>query len=214
MITRSRILIADDNTLMADLYRKMLDNEFDVVGVLGDGQSLLRAALDSKPDVILLEVALPMLNGLDAGERVKEMLPSTKLLYLTMSAGDQVAAEAFARGASGFLLKTCSAAELLFAIGEVIRGNTYLSRTLSRDSFNSLRRQNKNVVNEEDRLTHQQREVLQLLAEGKGMKEVAFLLNVTTRTVAFHKYRITEVLGTITNTDLVRFAVRTHIMKN
>lgn len=192
----------------------MLDSEFDVVGVVGDGRSLLEAALDSRPDLILLEVALPMLNGLEAGERIKEMLPSTKLLYLTMNAGCQVAVEAFTRGASGYLLKTCSAAELLFAIGEVIRGNTYLSRTLSRDSFNFLRRQNKDVVNEEDRLTHRQREVLQLLAEGKGMKEVAFLLNMTTRTVAFHKYRIMEVLGTRTNAALVRFAVRTHIVNN
>jgi DNA-binding NarL/FixJ family response regulator len=214
MITRSRILIADDNTLMAELCRRMLDSEFDVIGIVSDGRSLLEAAFDLRPDLILLEVALPMLNGLEAGERIKDMLPSTKLLYLTMNADDHLAVEAFTRGASGYLLKTCSAAELLFAIGEVIRGNTYLSRTLSRDSFNFLRWQNKDAVNEEDRLTHRQREVLQLLAEGKGMKEVGFLLNMTTRTVAFHKYRIMEVLGTRTNAALVRYAVRTHMVKN
>lgn len=214
MITRPRILIADDNTLLAELCRQLLGNQFDVVGAVSDGRSLVRAALDLRPDLILLEVALPLLNGLEAGEQVKEMLPSTKLLYLTMNADDRVAVEAFTRGASGYALKTCSAAELLFAIGEVIRGNTYLSSALSRDTFNFLRWQRKDVVNEEDRLTHRQREVLQLLAEGKAMKEVGFLLNMTTRTVAFHKYRIMEVLGTRTNADLFRFAVRTHMVKN
>jgi DNA-binding NarL/FixJ family response regulator len=214
MITRPRILIADDNSLMAELCRRMLENEFDVVGIVNDGRSLLVATLDLRPDLILLEVALPLLNGLEAGEQVKEMLPSTRLLYLTMTAGDDVAVDAFSRGASGYLLKTCSPEELLFAIGEVIRGNTYLSRALSRDAFDFLRLQRKDFVNEEERLTHRQREVLQLLAEGKVMKEVGFLLNMTTRTVAFHKYRIMELLGTRTNADLVRYAVRTHMVRN
>jgi len=214
MIARPRILIADDNTLLAELCRQLLGNEFDVVGVVGDGRSLVRTALDLRPELILLEVALPMLNGLEAGEQVKEMLPTTKLLFLTMNAGDHVAVEAFTRGASGYLLKTCSPEELLFAIGEVIRGNTYLSRALSRDAFDFLRLQRKDFGNEEERLTHRQREVLQLLAEGKVMKEVGFLLNMTTRTVAFHKYRIMELLGTRTNADLVRYAVRAHMVKN
>jgi DNA-binding NarL/FixJ family response regulator len=214
MITRPRILIADDNTLLAELCRQLLDNEFDVVGVVSDGRSVLQAALDLRPDLILLEVALPMLNGLEAGQQVKAMLPSTKLVYLTMNVEANVAVEAFTRGASGYLLKTCSAAELEFAIGEVMQGNAYLSRAFSRDTFNILRWQNRDVVNEGDRLTPRQREVLQLLAEGKVMKEVGFILNMTTRTVAFHKYRIMEVLGTRTNADLVRYAVRTHIVKN
>ena len=214
MITRSRILIADDNTLLAELCRQLLDKEFDVVGIVSDGRSLLRVALDLRPDLILLEVALPILNGLEAGQQVKAMLPSTKLVYLTMNVEANVAVEAFTRGASGYLLKTCAAAELEFAIGEVIQGNTYLSRAFPRDTFNFLRWQNKDVVKDGDRLTPRQREVLQLLAEGKVMKEVGFILNMTTRTVAFHKYRIMEVLGTRTNADLVRFAVRTHMVKN
>jgi DNA-binding NarL/FixJ family response regulator len=181
---------------------------------VSDGRSILGAAFDLKPELILLEVAFPKLNGLEAGRRVKEMLPSTKLVYLTMNVETNVAVEAFTRGASGYLLKTCSAAELEFAIGEVMQGNAYLSRAFSRDTFNILRWQNRDVVNEGDRLTPRQREVLQLLAEGKVMKEVGFILNMTTRTVAFHKYRIMEVLGTRTNADLVRYAVRTHIVKN
>ena len=120
MINRSRILIADDNNLLAELCRQLLDKEFDVVGVVSDGRSILDAAFDLKPDLILLEVGFPKLNGLEAGRRVKEMLPSTKLVYLTMNDEANVAVEAFTIGASGYLLKTCASAELEFAIGEVI----------------------------------------------------------------------------------------------
>ena len=128
MINRSRILIADDNNLLAELCRQLLDKEFDVVGVVSDGRSILDAAFDLKPDLILLEVGFPKLNGLEAGRRVKEMLPSTKLVYLTMNVEAKVAVEAFTIGASGYLLKTCASAELEFAIGEVIEGKAYLSR--------------------------------------------------------------------------------------
>lgn len=213
MIKRSRILIADDNSLMAELCLRQLNNEFDVVGIVGDGRTLLSAACELKPHVILLEVALPILNGLDAGQQVKAILPSARLLYLTMNADCNVAVQAFARGASGYLLKTCAAAELVFAISEVMLGNTYLSQAFSRDTFNSLRWENGGAVKESDPLTHRQREVLQLLAEGKVMKEVGSILDMTTRTVAFHKYRIMETIDARTNAELVRYAVRTHLVK-
>jgi DNA-binding NarL/FixJ family response regulator len=148
-----------------------------------------------KPDVIVLDIAMPVLNGLDAGRQVKQIFPAVKLVYLTMNPDADVAAEAFARGASGYLLKTCAAAEMVLAVREVLRGKTYLSKSLSRDMIDSLRWQHKELVNEEERLTDRQREVLQLLAEGKVMKEVGGILHMTTRTVAYHKYRIMEVLG-------------------
>jgi len=212
MSNRSRILIADDHNLVAELCKRLLESEFDVVGMVGDGRALVRAAVKLKPDVIIVDVAMPILNGLDAGRQVKEMLPSVKLVYLTMNSDPEIAVEALARGASGYLLKTCASSEMVLAVREVLRGKTYLSRALSRDAIDVLRWQHKQLVDENERLTDRQREVLQLLAEGKVMKEVGGILNMTTRTVAYHKYRIMEILGAKTNAELVKYAVRSHIV--
>lgn len=209
---RSRILIADDHTLVAELCKKLLETEFDVVGVVSDGRALVRAARELKPDVIVVDVAMPILNGLDAGRQVKEMLPAVSVVYLTMNPDVEVAAEAFRRGASGYLLKTCAAAEMVVAVRDVLRGKSYMSPALSRDTINFLRRQNKELVREDERLTERQREVLQLLAEGKVMKEVGDILHMTTRTVAYHKYRMMEVLGAKSNAELVKYAVKNHIV--
>jgi DNA-binding NarL/FixJ family response regulator len=124
----------------------------------------------------------------------------------------EVAAEAFRRGAHGYLLKTCAAGELVLGVREVLRGKSYMSPALSRDTVNFLRRQDKNLIHEDDRLTERQREVLQLLAEGKVMKEVADILSVSPRTVAFHKYRMMEVLGAKNTAELVRYAIRNHMV--
>jgi len=212
MNNRSRVLIADDHSLVAELCKRLLETEFDVVGVVGDGRALVRAAGQLKPDVIIVDVAMPILNGLDAGRQVKEILPSVKLVYLTMNPDPEIAAEAFARGASGYLLKTCASSEMVLAVRQVLRGKTYLSRGLSRDAIECLRWEHKEMVNENERLTARQREVLQLLAEGRVMKEVGGILNMTTRTVAYHKYRIMEVLGAKSSAELVKYAVRSHIV--
>jgi len=212
MSNRSRILIADDHNLVAELCKRLLETEFDVVGMVGDGRALVRAAGKLKPDVIIVDVAMPILNGLDAGRQVKEILPSVKLVYLTMNPDPEIAVEALARGASGYLLKTCASSEMVLAVREVLRGKTYLSRALSRDVIDILRWQHKELVDENERLTERQREVLQLLAEGKVMKEVGGILNMTTRTVAYHKYRIMEILGAKSNAELVKYAVRSHIV--
>jgi DNA-binding NarL/FixJ family response regulator len=212
MTNRSRILIADDHNLVAELCKQLLETEFDVVGMVSDGRALVRAASELKPDVIVVDIAMPILNGLDAGQRVKEMLPAVKLLYLTMNPDADVAAEAFRRGASGYLLKTCAAAEMVVAVREVLRGKSYVSRGLSRDTINLLRRQDRELVNEGERLTERQREVLQLLAEGKVMKEVGDVLNMTARTVAYHKYRMMEVLGAKSSAELVKYAIRNHMV--
>src|SRR6516225_7213485 len=209
---RPRILIADDHTLVAELCRKLLETEFDVLGTVNNGRTLVRAAIDLKPDVIVVDIAMPILNGLDAGQQIKEMLPAVKLLFLTMNGDPELAAEAFRRGASGYLLKTCAASELVIAVRDVLRGKLYMSRTLPKDTINYMRRQERKMVDEDARLTERQREVLQLLAEGKVMKEIGGMLNMTTRTVAFHKYRIMEVLGAKSNAELVRYAVRKHLV--
>jgi len=207
----ARILIADDHKLMAEVCQKILEPEFDVVGTVGNGRELLRTAVTLEPDVVLLDIGMPILNGLDAGKQLKTLLPAVKLVYLTMVTDPEVALEAFDRGASGFLLKTCVADEVISAVREALRGNTFLSPDL-KEKVTRLRRRQEKTVGEGNRLSERQREVLQLLAEGKVMKEIGDILDVSTKTVAFHKYRIMEVLGAKNNAELVRYAIRNHIL--
>jgi len=207
---RSRVLIADDHTLVGELCKNLLAAEFNVVGLVTNGHDLVQAADKLKPDVIVVDIAMPVLNGLDAGQQVRKNLHGVRLLYLTMKTDPELALEAFRRGASGYLLKTCAASELVIAVREVLKGTKYLSASL-RERLDYLRWENRKTVPEADRLTERQREVLQLLAEGKVMKEIATILSLTTRTVAFHKYRIMEALGVQSSAELVRYAVRNHI---
>jgi len=207
-----RILIADDHTLVAEACRKLLESDYEVVATVGDGRALVRAAAEMRPHLIVVDVAMPLLNGLDAGQQVKEFLPSVKLVFLTMNHDADLAAEAFRRGASGYLLKTCAASELTIAVREVLKGKSYLSPMIAKDTVDFLLRQGKKLIDEGERLTERQREVLQLLAEGKCMKEVAGVLNITTRTVAFHKYRIMEVINAKSSAELVQYAMRNHLI--
>jgi DNA-binding NarL/FixJ family response regulator len=209
---RPKIIIADDHTLVAEACKKLLESEYDVVATVGDGRSLIRIATTLRPHVIIVDVGMPLLNGLDAGQQAKEILRSVKLVYLTMNHDADLAAEAFRRGASAYLLKTCAASELTVAVREVLKGKSYLSAAIAKDTVDFLLRQGKQLIEEGQRLTERQREVLQLLAEGKSMKEVANVLNLTTRTVAFHKYRIMEVLNAKTNAELVQYAIRNHVI--
>jgi DNA-binding NarL/FixJ family response regulator len=212
MTSRPRILIADDHKLVAELCKRLLETEFDVVGIVVDGRALVRAAGELRPDAIVLDIAMPVLNGLDAGQQIKKSLPAVKLLYLTMNPDTEVAVEAFRRGAHGYLLKTCAAGELVLGVREVLRGKSYMSPALSRDTVNFLRRQGPTLTQEDARLTERQREVLQLLAEGKMMKEVAAILSMSPRTVAFHKYRMMAVLRAKSNAELVRYAITNHLV--
>jgi DNA-binding NarL/FixJ family response regulator len=210
---RPRILIANGQILVADLCKTLLEAEFDVIGTVSTGRAMVQAAAELRPDVIVVDIAMPVLNGLDAGQQVKDILPLVKLVFLTMNSDIDLAAEAFRRGASGYLLlKTCTALEMLRAVHEVLRGNSYMSQTLCEEDVNCLRRKGKQLLNEGERLTERQREVLQLLAEGKAMKEVGNILNMTTRTVAFHKYRMMNKLRARSNAELVHYAIRHHIV--
>ena len=209
---KQRILIADDHILVAEACKKLLEPEYEVVGIVCDGRTLVRAAAELKPNVVLVDIGMPILNGLDAGRQIKEATPSIKVVYLTMNPDVELAAEAFRRKASAYILKTCAASELLLAVRAVLRGGTYLSPTISKDSVGFLARQDKDLVEEGERLTERQREVLQLLAEGKSMKEVGAILNVATRTVAFHKYRMMEQLKLRTNAELVQYAMKHHLV--
>jgi DNA-binding NarL/FixJ family response regulator len=212
MISRSRILIADDHNLVAELFQRLLAGDFDVVGTVGDGHALVRAAVELKPDLILIDVGMPLLNGLDAGRQVKKLQAMVKLVYMTLSSAPEVAAEAFMLGASGYLLKTCASSEMTLAIHEVLRGKTYLSKAMSRDTVDAICWEHKKLVDVDERLTDRQREVLQLLAEGKVIKEIGPILAMSHRTVNYHKYEIMKTLGATSTADLVRYAIRNHIV--
>ena len=203
---RPRILIADDHLLVAEACRNLLDGEFEVVGVVSDGRALLREVSELHPDLVIVDIAMPNLNGLDACEQIKEKSPSPKIVFLTMTDRAEVAAEAFRRGASGYVLKHCSAGELSVAVRTVLRGESYLSPIITKDTVDFLLQTGK--PKKENPLTLRQREVLQLLAEGKAMKEIAFLLDIRAGTVAFHKYKIMEALGIKTNAELLEYALR------
>lgn len=209
---RPKVVIADDHKLMAELCRSLLETEFDVVAVVSDGHSLVRAALTLKPQVLVVDIGMPLLNGLDAGQQIKRLMPAVKLVFLTMHSGTELAAEAFRRGASGYLLKTCAAEELVVAVRKALKGLSCLSSSISKEKLGFLVRQGKPLSERGDGLTERQREVLQLLAEGRSMKEAARVLNVATRTVAFHKYRMMEILGVKSNAQLVQYAIANRVI--
>jgi DNA-binding NarL/FixJ family response regulator len=209
---RPRIMIADDHAFVADACKKLLEPEFDVVATVGDGRALVRIAATLRPEVIILDVGMPLLNGLDAGQQIKQMLSSVKLVFLTMDTDPALAAEAFRHGASGYVLKTCATSDLIFAVREVLQGRSYLCSAIAKETIDFLLHQNKESIEEGNRLSRRQREVVQLLTEGKTMKEVAYVLNLSAHTVAFHKIRIMETLNAKSNTELVQYAMRNHII--
>ena len=208
---RTKILIADDHTLVAEACKGLLEPEFEVVGIVSDGRALLQAAAELRPDVVILDIAMPQLNGLDAGEQVKAKNHAVRLIFLTMNLRPEVAAEAFRRGASGYVLKHCSSEELVIAVRRVMRNESYLSPLITRDAVDYLLRSGAAFC-EEKRISGRQSEVLQLLAEGKSMKEIAYILQVKAGTVAFHKYRMMEALGVKSNAELIEYAVRRNMV--
>jgi DNA-binding NarL/FixJ family response regulator len=180
-----------------------------VVGAVADGRALVSAAQRLKPDVVVLDIGMPLLNGLEAARQIKQLLPGTKLIFLTMNEDSDLAAEAFRAGASGYLLKRSATAELVTAIREVTSGRSYVTPLVTEGLVGSFMQPQENKPLQ---LTARQREVLQLLAEGHSMKQVADILNVTPRTVQFHKYTMMRRLGIKSTAELVQFAVRQHIV--
>ncbi len=204
---RARVLLADDHRLLLEAFEKLLQPHCEVVGAVSDGRALLTAARELKPDVIILDIAMPLLNGMVAGERLKQMLPEVKLIFLTVNEDPGFASEAMRIGASGYLLKSSAASELFHAIEVALEGRTYVTPMIMQDMVTLLANGGQPSA-ASAKLTTRQREVLQLLAEGHSMKEVANILDLSPRTIAFHKYRIMEALGLKTNADLVQFAIK------
>jgi DNA-binding NarL/FixJ family response regulator len=207
-----RVILADDHQLLLEAFRKLLEPHFDIVGTAADGIALLEAAKATRPDVVVIDMAMPLLNGLDAARKLKRMLPNIKLIFLTMHEDPDLAVQAVREGASAYLLKTCAAVELLQAIHAAIKGKSYVTPEIARGMQEAFIRDPQGPKPNRKVLTQRQREVLQLLAEGKSMKQAAAVLEVTPRTIAFHKYRMMEKLGAKTSAELVQFAIQNHVV--
>lgn len=202
-----RVVIVDDHTLLTEALRRLLEPDCEVVGTYDDPRAFLRDVTRLRPDVAVLDISMPSLNGLDAARELHRVMPSARIIFLTMNEDADVAAEAFRAGASAYLLKRSAATELKAAVVDVMNQRYYITPLLTRDLVGSF------VQPADERrpihqLTPRQREVLQLLAEGHSMKQAAAILNVSPRTIAFHKYRMMEHLRVQSTAALVQFAVR------
>jgi DNA-binding NarL/FixJ family response regulator len=206
-----RVILADDHKILLEAFRKLLEPHYEVVATVSDGRALLTAASTLKPDVILLDIGMPLLNGLEAARQLKNKLPAVRLIFLTMQEDPELAVEAMRAGASGYLLKTSASSELLHAIQEALKGKTYVTPRISKGMEKSFIRDPRGRQKPKS-LTPRQCEVVQLLAEGKSMKEIADVLHVTPRTVAFHKYKTMEELALTSTAELIQFAIKNHIV--
>ncbi|PYT00750.1 MAG: DNA-binding response regulator [Acidobacteria bacterium] len=205
---RTRIILADDHTMLMDAVRNLLEPEYDVVGTFPNGEELIRAAELLAPDIVILDVCMPTLNGLTACARLRTMLPKVKIIFLTMNQDAETAGEAFRNGANGYVLKTSAASELVAAIREVLRGGYFATPSLTEGMIGSFV-QNFKKMKPATSLTVRQKEVLQLLMEGRSMKQVACALNIAPRTVAFHKYSMMETLNISSSAELISYGLST-----
>jgi DNA-binding NarL/FixJ family response regulator len=212
-MTPWRILLADDHAVVLEGLRRILNRfEFEVVGAVRDGRALVEAAANLRPDIIVADVSMPSLNGIEAARQIRKLGVKSKIVFLTMHPETMYAMEAMKAGASGYVLKSEAGEELITAIREVLEGRTYVTPSLAEPVMHALQARRKSARGTTDRLTLRQREVLQLLAEGKQAKEIAALLHVSYRTVEFHKYRIMAALGIRTIPELAVYAAKTGIV--
>lgn len=211
-MNRPRVLLADDHTVVSEGIRRLLDPHFEVVGVASDGRALVEAAEQLKPDAIVADITMPLLNGIEAARQLKKANPQARIVFLTMHPDATYATEALEAGGSGYVLKTCAGFELVTAIREAIKGRRYVTPVIGMPVMRSLldpvRKQNQGKV----RLTARQREVLQMVAEGHSAQEIADILQVSVRMVEFHRRRLEERLGLHTTAELTQYAIRSRVI--
>ncbi len=211
-MSRPRILIADDHQVLAEGLRSLLEPEFEVVGVVGDGRALVAAGRKLRPDAIIADITMPSLNGLDAALQLRQARVEARVVFLTMHHEIGYARRALEAGAAGYVLKHSAASELVTAVREALRGRTYITPKIAGELFQSYQDSQSRPRDHGPELTVRQREVLQLFAEGHSAKEVAALLNISVRTSEVHKARIQQILGLRTTADLVQYAIRNGII--
>jgi DNA-binding NarL/FixJ family response regulator len=205
---RPRVLLCDDHLLVAEALKSLLAPEFDLVGVVEDGRAMIEAAGTLRPDVIVADVSMPHLNGIDALVRLRQGGDHTPVVFLTMHRDVAFARRALEAGASGFVLKHSAPAELLTAIRAALEGQVYLTPQLAGEVLDSMKQGPGKAADPVVSLTPRQREIVQLVAEGRSAKEIAATLSISTRTVEFHKYQMMETLGLHTNSELIHFAIK------
>jgi DNA-binding NarL/FixJ family response regulator len=208
---RPRVLLAYSQRLIREALARLLEPESEVVVAVADWRAVVTEAPGLRPDVAVIDISIPLLNGLDAARQLRRVMPQVKLIFLTINDGPDLAAEAFRAGASVYLLQTSAASELLQAIREVHRGQSYVMPVATRGLVDSVLRPARHSPRPAE-LSPRRREVLQLLAEGHTMKQIARLLGIKPRTVAFHKYGMMDQLGIASSAELVRFAVKQHVL--
>ena len=208
--TRPRLLLADDHSLVAAGLSKLLEPDFDLVGVVSDGRELVAAAQTSHPDVVLLDISMPNLNGLEAARRIHAMMPACKLIFVTVHSDNAYVAEAFRAGASGYLLKRSAASELPTAVRDVLNDKVYLTPLIARNAMEDVLRSDRQPAT----LSARQREVLQLVAEGHSAKKIAGILRISSKTVEFHKGLIMKKLDIHSTAELTRYALQHGISGN
>ena len=204
---KPRVLLADDHSLVLEEFRRILENQCDLVGMVEDGRALIEAAKHTHPDIAILDVSMPLLNGIDAAMQLKKLQPSIKVIFVTMHADVDYVRSAFEAGASGYLLKRSAVDELEHAIRVVWAGNTYVTPLIAKELIETLLATGPERSRHKKPLTFRQREVLQLLAEGRTVKEIATRLKISTRTVEFHKAQAMEQLGMRTTAELIKYAL-------
>ncbi len=205
---RPRVLLADDHKIVVEGLRSLLEAEFELVGTVEDGWAMVAAAAELRPDVIVADISMPLLNGIEAARQIKKADSGAKIVFLTMHPDVTYATRAFEAGASGYVLKHSASSELVTAIREALKGRTYVTPMIAKDVLQSFMDRSHKREDVFYKLTPRQREVLQLVTEGRSAKEIASLLNVSPRTVEFHKYRMMEDLGLRTNAELIQFAIK------
>ncbi len=210
-LQRPRVLIADDHQMLVDALKRVIEPRCEVVGTVADGRALLQSAAKLLPEIVVLDIAMPQLNGLDAARQLKLIMPQAKLIFMTMNEDPYLVGEAFRAGASAFLLKQAAAFELMTAIEEVLKGGSYVTPSAS-EGLTKISVREPRAREHTPEPTPRQREVIQLLAEGRSMKEVASALQITKRTVAAHKYAVMELLQLKTNAQLVQYAIKHRII--
>jgi DNA-binding NarL/FixJ family response regulator len=202
-----RLLMADDHTLVLEGLKRILEADFDLVGTAENGRELVRLAEELKPDVVLVDISMPLLNGIDATRQLLKHTPQAKVIFVTMHADADYVAEAFRAGASGYLLKRSAASELVTAIHDVMKGRYYVTPLVTREALSPLFGGPPEPRKLSSTLTSRQREVLQLVAEGSSVKEIASILRVSAKTVEFHKSALMDRLGIHTTAELTRYAI-------
>ncbi len=208
---RATVFLADDHSLLLEAFRNLLEPTFEVVGTATDGRIMLAKVANLQPDVVVLDISMPNLNGFDAAEKLRKRQPDVKIVFLTMNEDPDIVAEAFRIGANGYLLKNSAASELFQAIDVVLNSGSYVTPQITQGLISSfIKRPGGEKTH--GPLTLRQREVLQLLAEGNTMKRAATILSITPRTVAFHKYQMMEDLDITTNSELIQYAIKHRIV--